>query len=224
MPRAEHEIRIVNPIVEKYLSSLLPERDAVLARLESDAQKRGVPIIGPLVGNVISMIVHSSGATKALEVGTATGYSGIWIARALSGPRRKLTTIEMDEERIAEASRSFKEAGLEKSVEIMRGDARKVVPQIVERNPGGFDIVFLDVGDKTLYVDLLEPCLEGLREGGFLLADNTLWGGEVANPKNSLPETQVIRQFNELLVQDKRLQASIIPIRDGFSIALKKKQ
>ncbi|MGI0078564.1 MAG: O-methyltransferase [Nitrososphaerales archaeon] len=224
MARSEHEIGILNQKVEEYLHSLLPKRDPVLSAIEKDAAKRGVPIIGPLVGTVISMFVRSAEAENALEIGTATGYSAIWISRALHGRNRKLTTIEMDEDRRRAARRNFEKAGVAERIEILAGNAKVIVPKISETQAENFGVVFLDVGDKTLYVELLEPCLKALRVGGFLIADNTLWGGEVANPKNNATETETIRRFNELVFGDRRLDAAIIPLRDGFTVAHKKKQ
>jgi caffeoyl-CoA O-methyltransferase len=221
LPRVENEIGIVNSTVENYLLSLLPKRDKVLLDLEEDARKNSVPIIGPLVGTVISQIVKASGAKTALEVGTATGYSGIWIARSLSG-KKKLTTIEYDKNRVELASRSFKRAGIARSVEMLQGDAREIVPELARKHRGSYDVVFLDVGDKTLYTDLFKPCVTALREGGFLIADNTLWGGQVAVPSDNGPETTTIRSFNSKVFSDKRLEASIIPLRDGFTVAYKK--
>ena len=219
----EYQIGIVNEKVDQYLAKLLPERDSVLKDLERDAAKRNVPIIGPLVGNLISIILSSSKPQKALEIGTATGYSGIWIARSLVGGNKKLTTIELDPERIKEAKESFKRARVSKIVEIKKGDARALVPEIVRRKKGSFDLVFLDVGDKTLYVDLLSSCIDALKVGGFLIADNTLWGGSVAATGDKSPETTTIRKFNELVFSEKRLDVAIIPLRDGFTVARKKK-
>jgi predicted O-methyltransferase YrrM len=217
-----HEIHILDHRVDKYLLALLPKRDPVLRSLEEDAEKRSVPIIGPLCASVISILLKSFKAEKALEIGTATGYSGIWIARALSGKSARLTTIEMDPSRRREAQQNFQKAGVSRKVKMLSGNAAEIVPELAKSNPKSFDAVFLDVGDKTLYVKLLEHCIALLREGGFLIADNTLWGGQVADPHDRSKPTTVIRKFNKLVLSDKRLDASIIPLRDGFTIARKK--
>lgn len=223
MPRAAKEIGIVNQTVEEYLHSVLPEREKVLLDLEEDARKNSVPIIGPLVGNTFSILIESIGAETALEVGTATGYSGIWIAKSLSGSNRKLTTIELDGKRFDQAAKSFKRAGLSNAIKMLKGDAREIVPKLAKENEGKYDVVFLDVGDKTLYTDLFKPCVQALRVGGFLIADNTLWGGQVAVKSDQNPETKTIRKFNTMVFSDKRLDATIIPLRDGFTVAYKKK-
>ncbi len=223
MPRdPDYQIGIINEKVDSYLASLASKSDPVLFEIEKDAEKRSVPIIGPLVGRMISMILKSAKPERALEVGTATGYSGIWIARSLQGDKKKLTTIELDPKMRESASNNFRKAGVDKYAEIISGDARRVVPEIVAKNKGLFEVVFLDVGDKTLYVDLLDSCVDALRVGGLLFADNTLWGGAVALSKDKTPETVTIRKFNELVYSDKRLDAAIIPLRDGVTVAYKK--
>jgi predicted O-methyltransferase YrrM len=225
MPREpDYQIGIVNEKVEIYLESLAPKSDPILLEIEKDAEKRSVPIVGALCAKVISMILKSAKPEKALEVGTAIGYSGIWIARSLQGDAKKLTTIELDPKMREKAANNFKKAGVEQFVEIVPGDARKIVPELVSKNEGTFDVVFLDVGDKTLYVDLLDSCVDALRLGGFLIADNTLWGGAVAVSNDKSPETVTIRKFNELVYADKRLDAAIIPLRDGLTVAYKKNQ
>jgi caffeoyl-CoA O-methyltransferase len=222
--KQEYQIGIVNEKVDSYLSTLMKSSDPILLELEKDASKRDVPIIGPHVARVITMLLKSAKPEKALEVGTATGYSGICIARTLEGKRRKLTTIEMDPNRVEEATKNFQKARLSDYVEILQGNAREIVPYISKKNQGGFDVVFLDVGDKTLYVDLFKYCISALRIGGFFIADNTLWGGAVAIDRDKSPETTTIRKFNRLVFSDNRLDAAVIPLRDGFTAALKIKE
>jgi caffeoyl-CoA O-methyltransferase len=225
MPREqEYQIGIVNESVEKYLASIAPKSDPVLLEIEKDAEKRSVPIIGPLVGRAVSLILKAAKPQRALEIGTATGYSGIWIARSLTGNHRKLTTIELDPKMRETAEDNFRKASVDKFVDIIPGDARHIVPDLVMKNRGAFDLVFLDVGDKTLYVDLLGSCIMGLKAGGLLIADNTLWGGAVASPKDKTAETVTIRKFNALVYSDQRLDAAIIPLRDGVTVAYKKNQ
>lgn len=158
-----------------------------------------------MVGRIISVILKSVKPERALEVGTGTGYSGIWIARSLQGDQKKLTTIELDPERRKEAQANFNKAGVDKYVEILAGDARSLVPEIVKNNLGCFDLVFLDIGDKSVYVDLLNPCINALRVGGFLIADNTLFGGAVASPQDKTPNATAVRKFNELVFSRKGL-------------------
>jgi predicted O-methyltransferase YrrM len=227
MRNPEHQTASVDKIVEEYAASLVPRPDPVLLDLEKDAERRSVPIIGPTVGSVISLILKSASAQQALEVGTATGYSAIWIARSLQGERKKLTTIELDPQRVKEARANFGKAGVDEYVELVAGDGRSLVPEIAKKNPEFFDLVFLDVGDKTVYLDLLDHCIDALRVGGFLVADNTLFGA-VADPEDKTARIWAIRKFNELVFSEKKLDAALIPLRTadsppyGFTVAYKK--
>jgi predicted O-methyltransferase YrrM len=211
---------ITSKQVDDYLYSLLSARDPVLKSLEEDAKKNDVPIIGPLVGSFLSLLATSCGAKNILEVGTATGYSGIWLARVAKQNGGKLITIEADPARVKIASKSFQEAGLSSAVEIVTGDARVEVPNVAKKSPGKFDMAFIDVGEKSLYVDLLEDCVKSLRIGGYLTADNTLWGGQVAT-KAKDKDTQTLQEFNKRVYADGRLLPSLVPLRDGVTIALK---
>ena len=220
MPKQADPV-IVGPVVEKYLMKLLRPRDKVLKYLEKDAKENSVPIIGPLCGNLLSMIATGCHAKNILEIGTATGYSGIWLARVAKKNSGKLITIEMDRKRLAIAKKSFSEAGLSDFVDTRLGDAKDIVPKIAEKQKGRFDVVFEDVGDKSIYVDLLEPCIDALRVGGYLIADNSLWSGRVALASVDENDTNTIRKFNKLVYQDKRLLPVIIPLRDGMTVCLK---
>ena len=209
------------PNVENYLYNLLRKRDEVLERLEKDAEKNNVPIVGPLVGNLLALIAKAAKARQVLEIGTATGYSGIWLGRVAKENGGKLTTIENDPERRKIAEKSFRDAGIADSVELRFGDASKLVPEIAREAPGRFDLVFLDVGAKEMYVQLFRPCVESLRVGGFLVGDNTLWNGYVADRKMNDARTRAVREFNELVYSDIRFHPVIIPLRDGVTVALK---
>jgi len=206
--------------VEEYLYQLLPDRDPVLKSLEKHAVKNKVPIIGPVVGNFLLLLASIVNAKNILEIGTATGYSGIWLGRVAKKNGGKLTTIESDPARVKISSKSFRDAGLTDSVEIVTGDAREEVPRIARHSPGKFDLVFIDVGDKSLYVDLLEDSIKVLRVGGLLLADNTLWRGRVAT-RTKDKDTSTLREFNKRAYSNKSLLASLVPIRDGVTVALK---
>ncbi|MGH2638812.1 MAG: O-methyltransferase [Rhabdochlamydiaceae bacterium] len=212
---------IVNPKVEKYLEGLLRPRSKVLSYLEKDAEKNGVPIIGSLCGNLLALIATGCRAKNILEIGTATGYSGICLGLVAKKNSGKVITIEMDPDRRAIANRSFSDAGLDRVVKVILGDAREIVPRVSKEQRGKFDLVLLDVGDKSIYVELLEPLIDAIRVGGYLIADNTLWGGSVAVASDTTIETKTLRKFNSLVYEDERLLPVIIPLRDGLTIALK---
>lgn len=214
------EIRIVTKETDEYLEKILPPRDPVLRSLEKYAEKNDIPILGPHIGNLLSVLARSCGAKRILEVGTAIGYSGIWLARVAATNSGKLTTIENDREMKDIAEDSFRKAGLEDSVEIVFDDARKAVPRLAES--ADFDMVLMDVGEKKLYIELLEECVKALRKGGVLIADDTLWHGSVVIPTENDSDTRVMRKYNRMVLKDERLESIVVPIGDGVTIAVKK--
>ncbi|MHB8566385.1 MAG: O-methyltransferase [Nitrososphaerales archaeon] len=213
---------IVTEEVKRYLEKIQRPRDRVLSDLEQDAEKNNVPIAGPLIGSTLSIIAKGCAARNILEIGTATGYSGIWLARGIENGSGKLTTIEMDPERQKFARSAFERAGLgEDRVEMILGDASKIVPDIAKSRPSSFDIVFMDVGEKKLYSDLLDSCLGALRKGGLFIVDDTLYRG-VAVSSLKTKKAKTMRAFNKRLFSDERVEPEILPIGDGLTIAIKK--
>ncbi len=203
----------VEPL-QAYLERHLPERGDVLRGLELAAQEEGIPIVGPHVGALLMVLTRASGTKRALELGTAIGYSAIWIARGLM-PSGRLITVEKREEMAKRAEKSIAEAGLGDSVEIRVGEALGLLPSLGEE----FDMIFNDV-DKEGYPKLLPVCKKALRPGGLLVTDNVLWGGRVASQDDS-PTTKAIREYNRLLAEDEEMPTVILPLRDGVSISVK---
>lgn len=149
-----------------------------------------------------------------LEIGTAIGYSTIWLASALPDSSR-LTTIEIDEKILRTAKENIEKAKLATKVRLLLGDAAKLVPLMNEGN----DLIFLDT-EKSLYPKLLPDLIRLLNVGGFLVADNTLWGGRVATNDRS-KATLAVKDFDNKIINDRRLFTVIIPIRDGVSLSYK---
>ncbi|MEE9237749.1 MAG: O-methyltransferase [Thermoplasmata archaeon] len=199
-----------------YVESLLPHRDELLKELESVAQEEGIPIVGPHVGSLLMILASASGARRAVELGTAIGYSAIWLARGM-GAGGRLVTIEMREEMARRAGKSIERAGLQDSVEILVGKALELLPTLGD----GFDIVFNDI-NKEDYPAVLPLCKEALRSGGLLLTDNVLWGGRVVSEQDVSPSTEAIREYNRVLAEDEEWTTVILPIRDGVSISVKR--
>lgn len=198
-----------------YLEDLLPDRDPLLQQMEAYAREHGVPIVGPRVGTLLTILTAAHHAERALELGTAIGYSGIWIARGLA-PGGQLLTVEGREDVAEVARRNFQAAGLENRVEVAVGSAHDVLPTM----EGEFDLIFNDI-DKEGYPAILPLCKAVLRPGGLLVTDNVLWSGRVADPADRTDSTEAIREYNRLLAWDAEMEVVILPIRDGVSVALR---
>ncbi len=152
---------------EDYFRQLLQPRDTLLTELEQEAAQEGIPIVGPLVGELLYQLAAISGAQRILEIGTATGYSAIFLARALGSVHGHLVTIEKQPEMAEKAARNLRRAGLDQTVEIVIGDALEQLDQMET----GCDMVFLDI-EKKSYAGCLPHCRRLLRPGGLLVADN----------------------------------------------------
>lgn len=202
--------------VEEYLYKLLPERDPVINEIEEYAAQNRVPIIGPLVARMMTLLVQVSGAQRIFEMGSAIGYSTIWLARA-AGPKAKVIYTDGDPEKARRAKDYFRRAGVAKRIEVKTGMAQ----DLLKKTPGTFDLIFIDV-DKHQYPSALRAALPKLRRGGLLVTDNTLWSGKAARP--AAPgdaDTQGVQEFNRLVYATKELYPVLIPLRDGVTVCRK---
>jgi len=200
--------------VERYLYDLLPRRDAVLVEMERFAARKEIPIVGPAVGRLLALLVQLAGARRIFEMGSAIGYSTIWLARA-AGPRGEVFYTDGSPENARRAEGYFRRAGVAGRVRILVGNALR----LVELVPGQFDFIFNDV-DKSEYPGVFRKAVPRLRRGGLLVADNTLWYGRVAGGAQDA-DTQGIREFNRLIYSSRKLFPVILPLRDGVAIARK---
>lgn len=205
---------ITNDAVENYMYSLLPARDEVLTQIEAEAAKRKIPIVGPLVGRLLHMLVAISGAKRVFEMGSAVGYSTIWWARAV-GPQGRVTYTDGDPKNAAEAKGYFQRAGVGDRIEVLTGDAIEILS---EQPKDSFDIIFCDI-DKPDYPRALKIAVPRVRKGGLFVADNVLYKGTVADPSNANETTKRILDFNRLLYASSELEPVILPLRDGVSVA-----
>src|SRR5436853_2624330 len=161
--------------VEDYIYALLPSRDDVLSKIESEAAKRKIPIVGPAVGRILYQLALMVGAKTVFELGSAIGYSTIWWARAVGEGGRVIYT-DGDRKKADEARGYFERAGVAARIEVCVGDALEVLS---ERKPESLDIIFNDV-DKEDYPRVLKLATPRLRRGGLFITDNVLWSGKVA--------------------------------------------
>lgn len=214
-PSWRHFGGITAPVVDDYLFSLLPARDEVLAEMEGEATKRKIPIVGPAVGRVLHQLALMIGAKTVFELGSAIGYSTIWWARAVGASGRVFYT-DSDRKNAEQARGYFDRAGVRKQITIKIGDALELLSEEKEQ----FDIVFNDV-DKEDYPRVFRLALPRLRKGGLFVTDNVLWSGRVTE-KSPDSTTKAIMEFNRLLYGSKDLFTTILPIRDGLAVAVKK--
>jgi len=213
--------QIVPDPVEQYLSSLNRSTDSVLQAIARAGEERNLPLVDAEVGALLRTLAMAAGATRILEIGTAIGYSGIWLAGALP-EGGSLLTMEMNADRAREARNNFERAGLADRVNVIVGDAQRMLAKV----GGPFDVIFQD-GDKQLYSPLLDRLVTLLRPGGLLITDNVLWDGEVvpgfvARPQRDPGDTRAIAEYNERLAAHPQLITSIVPMRDGVAISVKR--
>jgi predicted O-methyltransferase YrrM len=202
--------------VEHYMYSLLPQSDPVLAEMESAADKRDIPIVGPAVGRLLHQLALISGAKNIFEMGSAIGYSTIWWALAVGDSGRVIYT-DGDRKNADEARGYFQRSGIADRIIIKVGDALEILSEQKHQ----FDIIFCDV-DKEDYPRAFRLVLPRLRSGGLLIADNVLWSGKVSQKKAKEASTKAIQEFNRLLYSSPDLFTTILPIRDGIAIGFKK--
>jgi len=213
--------KIVPNAVENYLAALNRAPDALLALIAAEGRGRGLPIIDAEVGTLLRVQAMAIGARRILEIGTAIGYSGIWLAGALP-PDGVLITMEIDPDRAEQARQNFARAGLSDRANVMVGDVNRMLHKVA----GPFDLIFQD-GKKDLYGPLLDKLIELLRPGGLLITDNVLWAGEVVpgllpRAERDPEGTRAIAEYNERLSIDGRLLTTWLPLRDGVSISVKR--
>ena len=202
--------------VEDYLYSLLPARDEVLAEIEDAAAKRNIPIVGPAVARVLHQLALITGAKNIFEMGSAVGYSTIWWARAVGKDGRVIYT-DGDRKNADEARGYFQRAGVADRITIKVGDALELLSEEKQE----FDIIFCDV-DKEDYPRALRVALPRLRKGGLFVADNVLWSGKVTQSDATEGTTKAIQELNRALYGSAELFATILPLRDGVAVAIKK--
>ena len=207
---------ITTEAVERYVYAMLPERDEVLAHMEAEAVKRNVPIVGPAVGRVLHQLAMISRAKTVFELGSAIGYSTIWWARAV-GKDGQVTYTDSDHKNANEARGYFEKAGVSDRIAIKVGDAL----ELLSEEKREFDIIFCDI-DKDDYPRALRLALPRIRKGGLLVADNVLWSGRVAEKDPKEASTKAIQEFNRLLYSSPELFTTILPIRDGVAVAVKR--
>lgn len=176
--------------------------------------------IAPEQGQLMQLLVRLMGARRAIEVGVFTGYSSLSVALAMP-PDGRLIACDVSENWTAVARRYWREAGVEAKIELRLAPALQTLDSLLGSGDSGtFDFAFIDA-DKTNYLAYYERLLKLLRPGGLLAADNTLWGGAVADGRKKDADTIAIREFNSRVHADPAVLPCLVPIGDGLTLALK---
>ena len=201
----------------EYLESLHPRLAAVFAKMDEQGAREDIPIVGTSVGRALGVLVRAIGARRIVEVGTAIGYSALWMALALPKEGR-LITIDPDRARTDRARAYWTEAGVGDRIEVRNGKGLEELPKL----RGPFDLAFIDAL-KPEYEGYLAAVLPLLRSGGTVAVDNLLWGGRASGAVAADDEsTNAIRSFNKKFVRHDLLDAIIIPVGDGLGIGVKR--
>ena len=214
---------LVSDPIEQYVESFGSRETPVRQRLRAETAtlpQAGMQI-GADQGALMALLIRLTGARRALEVGTFTGYSALAVAEALP-PDGRLVTCDISEEWTAIARRYWREAELHGKIELRLGNARATLAALREESgDGSFDFAFIDA-DKSGYDHYYEACLQLVGPGGLILIDNVLWSGKVADPGVQDPDTSAIRALNAKIATDPRVEACLLTVGDGVMVARKK--
>lgn len=189
--------------------------DPVLIEMEALAEEKGFPIVGRLVGASLELLATSIRAKRVFEMGSGYGFSAYWFARAV-GSQGEVVLTDGDPQNEANAKDYLSRAGLWDRCRFLVGDAIDAL----DNSEGEFDIVYCDI-DKGDYPKAFERARKKVRPGGFYICDNVLWSGRVARDDDDA-WTEAIRTHNEMIAKDEEFLSSIIPLRDGVMVALRK--
>lgn len=211
---------IVTPAIESYIQELTPLADPLLAEMEKVAEKDKVPIINRASIHFIRSILRYKGDVRhILEIGTAIGYSTIWLAKA--SPQAEVDSIERDSIRYAQAEEFIKRAYLQDRIHLHIADARDYASQLDKQ----YDLIFIDAakGQYKLFFESYAPLL---KSGGIIITDNVLFHGHVVEEsmanKRIRPMVQKIKDYNDWLKNHPQFETSFIPLGDGLALSIKR--
>lgn len=201
-----------------YLERIHGDLPDVLRMLDREGGRDDIPIVGTAVGRLLAILVRATGARRVVEIGTAIGYSALWMASALP-PDGELVTIDPDRERTDRARRFWELARVGDRIRVVNAPALAALPTLI----APFDLAFIDAL-KHEYQAYLEQVLWLLRPGGTVVVDNLLWSGRASgsSPDDGTSDTKAIKEFNAAFVRDQRFHATILPIGDGLGIGVKR--
>jgi caffeoyl-CoA O-methyltransferase len=209
--------------IYQYMLDVSVREPGVLRRLRQETA--GLPNanlqISPEQGRLLALLVRLIGARRCIEVGVFTGYSSLSVALALP-PDGRIVACDISEDYTDIARRYWREAEVEDKIDLRIAPAMKTLDRLIAaEEERQYDFAFIDA-DKGNYAAYYERALTLLRPGGLIAVDNTLWGGRVVDAADQSEDTVAIREFNELLYADERIDLSLVPIGDGLTLALKR--
>jgi caffeoyl-CoA O-methyltransferase len=206
---------ILDRRIDEYLHATAQDSPSPLDEMEAYAKEHGFPIIGPLVGRVLQQLVMMTGAKRVFELGSGYGYSALWMAKVLP-PDGSVTCTDGNPDNERRAKEYFERAGLLSKLHFRVGDALEQFA----KETGPFDLILNDI-DKEGYPDTIKPVKEKLRQGGVFVTDNLLWSGRIFDSAPS-ESTRGVIEFTRELYLDPDFLTTIIPIRDGISVAVRR--
>lgn len=211
----------MNPDIEEYLEAHIDPEPEHLYRIDRHTNLKllnGRMCSGHLQGRILSMLVKMINPERVLELGTFSGYTAICIAEALH-PGATIDTIEIDDELEETIRRNISCSNSADKINLTIGNASDILKEYDKET---FDLIFIDA-DKRIYTEYYHLSLPLLKPGGYILADNTLWGGHVVDPGSIRdPQTRGILEFNRMVAEDTGVEKVILPVRDGLTIIRKK--
>lgn len=212
-------MELINQKAEQYAKLNTTALDEVLQELETYTNANhphAQMLSGHVQGKVLEMISRMIKPTRILEIGTFTGFSALCLAKGLQ-PDGKLVTLELRTDDAETARTYFIKAGMDKKIELIVGDALKIIPSLTET----WDLVFIDA-DKVNYIPYYELTLQSVKKGGWILADNVLFHGEVLEENITGKNAKALQAFNEYVKNDDRVHQAMLTIRDGLLLIQKK--
>ncbi len=205
-------------VYDYLLNHSLRESDLLAElRYETSELKMSIMQISPEQGQFMSLLVKILNVQRAIEVGVFTGYSSLCVAMAMPADG-ELIACDMNKEWTSIARRYWQKAGLTDRIKLKLAPALKTLNVLLaDGQAGHFDFAFIDA-DKANYKNYYECCLELIRPGGIIVIDNMLWGGAVADETDDSEDTQAIRELNDHIHHDERVEISLLPMGDGLSL------
>ena len=212
---SDARLPILTPEIGAYIDGLSGPEDELLDRLEQHAIDREFPLIGRTSGRWLELLTRSIQGKRVYEFGSGFGFSAYFFAKAV-GPNGMVFGSEFDQWELDDHIRLYGDHPLSHRINIQKGSAFDILESI----DGDFDVALIDI-EKVDYPKALEAALQRVRPGGFIMADNVLWGGKTARAADPDDEgTAALQSFNQQLFNNPRIQTSILPTGDGLSVSL----